>query len=298
MSEKTRRIVLGVGLLLGLGLAAGFGFFRWAGYRGEPPVQTSSAYPDARVPEAGDPRVTFATPYRNVRPEVRYVGDTRCTACHAGQAETYQHHPMGRTLALVSRAGGTERYDQAAHNPFQALGFEFSVLRRGEKVVHRVVRRDRQGRVVTKREEEALLALGSGRHGHAYILNHDGYLFHSAIGWYRHRSAWDVAPEFKETYPRLSPITVRCMFCHSNEVRWVEDSLNHFENPQLHSSAIGCERCHGPGELHVAARTRAEEVAGPFDDTIVNPRHLPPALREAVCQQCHLRGQAWVLRRG
>jgi Flp pilus assembly protein TadD len=205
---------------------------------------------------------------------------------------------MGRTLALVSRPGGGERYDRAANNPFPALGFEFSVVRRGERIFHRVVRRDRESRVITEREEEALLALGSGRHGHSYVLSHDGYLFHSAIGWYGHKSAWDVAPEFKENYPRLSPIGVRCLFCHSNEVKWVEGSLNHFEKPELHSHAIGCERCHGPGELHVAARTRAEQVPGAFDDTIVNPRHLPPALREAVCQQCHLRGQAWVLGRG
>ena len=34
--------------------------------------------------------------------------------------------------------------------------------------------------------------------------------------------------------------------------------------------AIGCERCHGPGELHV----RGQEVVAGRDLTIVNPRHL------------------------
>ena len=35
-----------------------------------------------------------------------------------------------------------------------------------------------------------------------------------------------------------------------------------------------------------------------LDDTIVNPRRLEPALREAVCQQCHLQGRLRIQRRG
>jgi Flp pilus assembly protein TadD len=60
---------------------------------------------------------------------------------------------------------------------------------------------------------------------------------------------------------------------------------------------IGCERCHGPGRLHVQQR-EAGEPPGGLDDTIVNPAHLEPSLREAVCQQCHLMGEERVARRG
>ena len=38
---------------------------------------------------AEDPRLTFATPFENVRPSVRYVGDERCAECHATIAEKY-----------------------------------------------------------------------------------------------------------------------------------------------------------------------------------------------------------------
>src|SRR5262249_11500063 len=54
--------------------------------------------------------------------------------------------------------------------------------------------------------------------------------------------------------------------------------------------------CHGPGELHVASAHKLEK--GEIDYTIVNPKHLEPTLREAVCQQCHLQGQMRVLSRG
>src|SRR5207302_405536 len=61
--------------------------------------------------------------------------------------------------------------------------------------------------------------------------------------------------------------------------------------PVFDGFAIGCQRCHGPGELHVASR-------GTEKDTIVNPRHLEPALREAVCEQCHLEGEVRLVRHG
>src|SRR5262249_52740858 len=50
--------------------------------------------PQARGP-AGDeePRLTFETPYRNVRPDVKYVGDQVCAKCHAREYDSYRHHP-------------------------------------------------------------------------------------------------------------------------------------------------------------------------------------------------------------
>ena len=44
-------------------------------------------------------------------------------------------------------------------------------------------------------------------------------------------------------------------------------TLNRYEPPIFQGHAIGCERCHGPGELHAS---RGEESAG-TDLTIVNP---------------------------
>ena len=68
--------------------AAGGFWWRWHG-------QAPAAPPDV----SDDPRVTYPTPYRNVRPEVHYVGDAECAACHQGRGESYHRHPMGRSLA-------------------------------------------------------------------------------------------------------------------------------------------------------------------------------------------------------
>ena len=69
-------------------------------------------------------------------------------------------------------------------------------------------------------------------------------------------------------------------------------TINRYQQPIFRGYAVGCERCHGPGELHVR---RPAEVNGQ-DMTIVNPDSLKPSLRDAVCEQCHLNGHQRVLR--
>src|SRR5262245_50377429 len=53
-----------------------------------------------------DPRLTFQTPFENVRPDVAYVGDARCAECHRDIARHYSRHPMGRSMTAVSADPG------------------------------------------------------------------------------------------------------------------------------------------------------------------------------------------------
>src|SRR5437660_1491730 len=76
------------------------------------------------------------SPYRNVRPDVRYVGDEICARCHAVETAAYRKHPMSRSLAPVSQAAPLEGYDPASHNPFDAQKFHYEAERRGQQVFH------------------------------------------------------------------------------------------------------------------------------------------------------------------
>src|SRR5687767_3941935 len=40
-------------------------------------------------PAPPDPRLTFDTPFRNVKPHVAYVGDEACVTCHKDVCESY-----------------------------------------------------------------------------------------------------------------------------------------------------------------------------------------------------------------
>jgi hypothetical protein len=242
-----------------------------------------------------DPRLTFPTPFLNVRPEVRYVGDERCGDCHV-EGTTYPRHPMGRSLAPTADVAGAERYDEASHDPFEKSGFLFRVERRGGRIVHSATRRLADGRDLYALAREPAFAVGSGTRGRSYLVNQDGYLYESPITWFPQVGHWDISPGYATRTLFDRPIKPACLFCHSNPVQPVADTINRYHTP-VTAAAIGCERCHGPAELHLRDRDAGAPLTSP-DRTIVNPARLAPALRDAVCEQCHLQGEARVLRRG
>jgi hypothetical protein len=225
-----------------------------------------------------DPRLTYSTPHRNIRPEVKYLGGKACAECHPSQSETFHRHPMGRSFLPTSNVAPEERYDATSNNPFERFGFLFRASQRQGKVYHRQIRRDSIGNVLTEHEDEVDFVLGSGRQGRAYLVNRDGYLFQSPISWFSQKEIWDLSPGFTEVRLSGRPIQVTCLFCHCNRAHAVKDTENRYQSPIFGGYSIGCERCHGPGELHVQLRQSGEFVAD-FDETIVNPSRLSPPLR-------------------
>jgi hypothetical protein len=143
--------------------------------------------------------------------------------------------------------------------------------------------------------------VGSGRHSLTYLVEADGFLVESPVSWYASRKAWGMSPGYDNPHHGGFERAVGegCLVCHAGQAQAVDRSLHRM---QVGEAAIGCERCHGPGSLHVARHgglgRPSDAPAEAIDDTIVNPAHLPRALAEAVCQQCHLRTAATVPARG
>ena len=88
------------------------------------------------------------------------------------------------------------------------------------------------------------------------------------------------------------PVASTCLYCHANRALPVAGTLNRYRPPIFQGHAIGCERCHGPGELHI----KGPSMADGRDTTIVNPAGLEPALRVAVCEQCHVLGHRRIVK--
>jgi hypothetical protein len=243
-----------------------------------------------------DPRLTFDTPYRNVKPGVRYLGDAACAGCHPTIDKTYHQHPMGRSAALVGRGPEVERFDPAARPTFTAGGFELSAEKTPAGMVHRVKARD--GSPPAEYAAPAEIAIGSGTRGRSYLTTDGGAVWQTPVSWFGPDARWDLSPGFRLGTGARRPIVPSCLFCHVDHVEPVPGAENRYNEPLFPGQvAIGCERCHGPGELHAAERSAGAVPDGP-DTAIVNPRHLPPALQAAVCEQCHLQGEERVDRRG
>lgn len=297
-APRSRSQVLG---LLALALATGAAL--WYAFIHNPPLPQPEANetesPVLPDPPTLDPRLTFPTVFRNVKPEVKYLGDASCAGCHPKIDKTYHAHPMGRSAEFVARAAPIERYDPMARTSFAMGAYDLRVEKSATGIVHRVGARDSTGDPLPEYAITADLAIGSGTRGRSYLSLQAGAVWQTPISWFTSTGQWDLSPGFDLGSGGRRAITAECLYCHVNRVEAVLGAVNRYREPFLPVQAsIGCERCHGPGELHVAERTVGPPRAEKPDTSIVNPKHLPADLRAAVCAQCHLQGQERVVRRG
>lgn len=286
--SRLRWLLLAALGLVGVGVAVAV----WP--RSEQPSELPPHQPDAEPPPA-DPRLTFATAFRNVRPEVKYVGDAACATCHDPIAQTYHQHPMGRSAEWV-RPGTTVDHAARSHATFEAGGYKLSVVRKGDRVWHEL-RPAGGGDDAPTYSVPVDLAIGSGSRGRSYLTFDRGAAWQSPVSWFGQRGRWDVSPGFDLEKEVRRPVVARCLDCHTDRPDPVPEAVNRYREPFLGAqAAIGCERCHGPGELHVVEQARGDQ---PDPDTaIVNPARLPADLKADVCRQCHVQGAVQVERRG
>ncbi len=271
---------------------AGIVWTTWSSLRAIVGSRTATTARPVAVPD-----VYAGSPFKNARPGVAYVGDAACTRCHREIALDYRSHPMGRSLAPVAAAKDRPPTNASAGLPFEHKGVTYTIEHRDNQVIHKATRRDADGTLIAEIEAEVQFALGSGTRGISYLIDRDGFLFQSPIAWFQQERRWDISPGYGEFTSRPDferAIQPDCLFCHANQFRPVAGTLNRYETPIFQGHAIGCERCHGPGELHVEKAGQSLES----DSTIVNPAKLTPILRDSVCEQCHLQGSFRFARAG
>src|SRR5262249_29259433 len=88
-ASRARRLAAGAVLAV---LAGGAAFACW---RALLPAPAPAPLPD-------DPRLRYDGPYRNVRPDVPYVGDGDCALCHRDVSDSFRRHPMGNSLVPIA----------------------------------------------------------------------------------------------------------------------------------------------------------------------------------------------------
>jgi hypothetical protein len=258
-----------------------------------------------RVPAQADafPVVPVSpSPFLNTRPEAQYVGMQACERCHPDTHQSYYDTMMSRSMSAVdpSREPPDGQFLHARS------GRRYQIYRQGGTL--------RQSETLTGVEAigDAVLAdhplkyvIGSGHFSRTYLAEVDGFLVEAPATWYATHAAWDMSPGYDVPFPRgfEREASENCLYCHAGRVETLEGTLHKIK---VHEATIGCERCHGPGSLHVAywetnSRTPAENgdsTGSPIDFTIVNPAHLNRELAEPICQQCHLTSGAQAPIRG
>lgn len=240
---------------------------------------------------------TDPPPFTNLSPTVSYVGSKACASCHQEVFDTYSKSEMGRSMSRLDQSNIIELFPQKTpvHDPVKDYFYE--MIERDGKFYQREFRRDDNGRLIHERLVEAQYVMGSGNNLRMYFNDQNGMLYELPLTWYVHKKEWDLSPGYRDhenlRFSRFAG--AKCLSCHNSYLVESPDAIDRFVPP--YDLGIGCERCHGPGELHIQEEmesTRAE-TSDPRP-SIVNPATLPPKERLAVCQQCHLMGKAWVLK--
>jgi len=147
---------------------------------------------------------------------------------------------------------------------------------------------DSEGREVFRHTEELAYIVGTGANGATPVVRRGNYLFQAPISYYTARKTWDLSPNYEtQDLGFTLPISADCIACHAGRTQPVKDREGLYKDPPVLELGITCERCHGPGELHVKERMAGIPVSRKNDSSIVNPAKLPTGLADNICINCH-----------
>ena len=142
----------------------------------------------------------------------------------------------------------------------------------------------------TPREHRVDYTLGSRRIQHYLTRLPDGKVIVLPPTWDAVRKQWFHSADIDD--PEEAPgIQVQvwnknCYSCHvSQEQKNFDPEKNRYATAWL-DFGINCERCHGPGEAHVAHYSASRPPAAGANDIVVQTR-LDPPRNTMVCAQCH-----------
>ncbi len=229
---------------------------------------------------------------------VAYVGIETCKTCHAGVHESFIQTGMGQSIGAADTAKSIAQIngDSVLFDPHRDLYYR--PFWRGDSLwveEFRLRGSDTSHRLVQKID----YVIGSGQHTNSHLYTSNAHFYQAPFTWYAQKGKLDLPPGFEggnnSRFSRL--IGLECMSCHNAmPTEFVMGSTNKFKSiPE----GINCERCHGPGEAHVAKIMRGEitDTAQEADRSIVNPKRLSAQLQFEICQRCHLQGNS-VLKSG
>ncbi|WP_210420277.1 tetratricopeptide repeat protein [Aquisphaera giovannonii] len=211
-----------------------------------------------------------------------YAGASRCEPCHAAKFRSQQQSRHARTF--LSGPGLAEvPWPSGIVEDGDAAGVSH-VFRKGDGRVSVATR-------VQGRSFAAVLAygLGSNHQGRTFVgRDASGGARELRISEYPNAPAWARTSEHPARPPDdagylgrpLGEESLRrCLDCHATNFR---AALEPAGRPEAGDHGIGCERCHGPGAIHV----RSAELH--FADLAIARPSLAPADRVvALCADCH-----------
>jgi tetratricopeptide (TPR) repeat protein len=242
--------------------------------------------------------------YLNHSDSAHYVGMNTCKLCHQNVYNTFINTGMGKSFGLATKQKSSADFKNAFVSDVAGdMGYsaffqnDTMYIEESRSKMKNFKYHSSYGTfdidLLHNRVEKVDYIIGSGQHTNSHIQNVNGYLNQMPMTFYTQKKKWDLPPGFENGMNThfTRKIGLECMSCHNGYPDFVLGSENKFT---MVPNGIDCERCHGPGSIHVNQRTTGSKVdtSKYIDYSIVNPSKLPIDLQFDICQRCHLQGNA------
>lgn len=240
--------------------------------------------PYCKSPEPDETR----SPYLNHGDSARYVGMETCAQCHLDKKQTFVHTGMGMSFDTVSpeKSSANLHTHHVLYDSFK--NFYYYPHWKGSDLYVREFRLN-GGDTTYLREEKITYIIGSGQHTNSHLIRKGDYVVQAPFTWYAQKGKLDFPPGFENGHNSRfrRVIDEECMSCHNGLPTMKAGSMRAFAQIP---DGIDCERCHGPGSIHVKKRLGGYMPETDIDYSIVNPSKLSWERQIDVCQRCHLQG--------
>jgi predicted CXXCH cytochrome family protein len=230
--------------------------------------------------------------YAALTEDARYVGMQTCSGCHADVHATFIHTGMGKSFDLAGKKKSSGNF--SGHPVVSDISHNLSYHPYWNQEELRLLEFRLEGRdTIFKRDVPISYIVGSGQHTNSHMWVSNEYYFQAPVTFYTQKQKWDLPPGFENgensRFSRL--IGLECMTCHNGYPEFVIGSENKYSKVK---NGIDCERCHGPGSIHVEEKSKGIliDTSKYIDYSIVNPSKLPIDLQFDVCQRCHIQGNS------
>ncbi len=227
------------------------------------------------------------------------MGSKACSGCHENIYDDFLRTGMGRSMSLGNNPSELERVPVPVTIFASKFKRYFQVFRKDSNLYQSEYELDDNRNLVFTHTEKIEYVIGSGVNGFSYIVQRSDYLFEAPLSFYSKSKTWGLSPGYRsEDFGFSRPIAAACVVCHSGRPQLVGGRDGLYKNPPFRELSVGCENCHGPGQLHFEERLKGVPLSGDRDLSIVNPAKLPAWLADNICMYCHQGGDIRVLKPG
>ena len=216
-----------------------------------------------------------------------YVGEDACRSCHHDKTISYHQTAHFTTSQTPTKETILGKFKPGANTLKTAdtnLIFEMQATDAG--YIQKAMRTVSPTRI-GHRSERFDIVIGSGRKGQTYGFWKSNLLCQLPVSYWTEIDEWVNSPGYRDGVAVFErPITPRCLECHATTFTSLAPPTNRYDKASI-VLGMACEKCHGPGNEHVAKFRSASPPKPPADTGIINPAKLSRERQIDTCALCH-----------